>query len=127
MAAQSLTTCNIFSGVVRPVVQRPRTIACAAARPVRKVQSTAGSGALAAWARRPVVARASESDAPTEDASAPVDDEPIWVKREREKKEQEGQPQDLPYGVYLLLASILGIAVVCTFAWLCFSKNIYFI
>ena len=41
-------------------------------------------------------------------------EEPIWVKREREAKEKDGKDKDLPYGVYLLLSSIILIAVVRT-------------
>eukprot|EP00959_Pyramimonas_sp_CCMP1952_P140252 2934646-Pyramimonas_sp.AAC.1 len=110
MATHSVISCKTFTGVIRPVVLRPRTVACVAARPVRKaVQSAAGG--VARTARRPLVLRATDSDGPTENATTPVDEEPIWVRREREKKEQEGKPKELPYGLYLLLAAILGIAV----------------
>lgn len=41
-----------------------------------------------------------------------VEDEPPWVRRERERESQAGAPQDLPFGVYLLLSVIVAIAAV---------------
>lgn len=40
------------------------------------------------------------------------EEEPIWVKREREAAARAGEDKDLPYGVYLLFSSIIVIAVV---------------
>jgi hypothetical protein len=39
-------------------------------------------------------------------------DEPIWVRREKDKKASESS-NDLPFGVYLLLSAIVAIAAVC--------------
>lgn len=40
----------------------------------------------------------------------PDEDVPPWVRRELEKKAAEGSEGDLPFGVYLLLSSVVAIA-----------------
>lgn len=40
------------------------------------------------------------------------EDIPPWERREREKKMMEGEPKDLPFGVYLLFSSMVAIAAV---------------
>jgi len=59
-----------------------------------------------------VVARAEEGETSKPAAAETPEEEPIWVKREREAKEKEGEPGELPYGVYLLFSSFVVIAVV---------------
>lgn len=60
-----------------------------------------------------------EDTPPAAGETAPVaspreDDEPIWVRREREREmlAKQGGNKDLPFGVYLLLSSIVAIAAV---------------
>lgn len=40
------------------------------------------------------------------------EDIPPWERRERERKMMEGEPTDLPFGVYLLFSSMVAIAAV---------------
>jgi hypothetical protein len=40
------------------------------------------------------------------------EEEPIWVRRERERELQKQQGSDLPFGVYLLASAIVAIAAV---------------
>ena len=52
----------------------------------------------------------------SESVKEPVeaDEEPIWVRREREREmmKASGQDKELPFGVYLLLSAIVAIAAV---------------
>ena len=47
-------------------------------------------------------------------AGGSVEDEPVWVRRERERQllEAQGGAKELPFGVYLLLSAIVCIAAV---------------
>ena len=68
--------------------------------------------------RRSSVVAAAGADGPGEPApkaakpEPAVEDEPPWVRRERERELQAGAPQDLPFGVYLLFSVIVAIAAV---------------
>jgi hypothetical protein len=44
--------------------------------------------------------------------SKPEDDEPIWVRRERERELLAKQGAELPFGAYLLFSAIVAIAAV---------------
>lgn len=46
------------------------------------------------------------------DTIASREEEPIWVRRERERELQKNEPSDLPFGVYLLSSAIVAIAAV---------------
>lgn len=109
MATCSVITSTTFCGAIRPVSQRPRAVKCVATAPVRKVRTGMASlrrcGPQLA-AKRSWVVRA------TGDEEKATEDEPVWVTRDREKKELDGKPQELPYGVYLLGSAILLMAVV---------------
>ena len=80
--------------------------------------SVAGTAAPLLPRRRSCVVAAVRSDEPGEPAPKPakaepaLDDEPPWVRRERERELQAGAPQDLPFGVYLLMSVIVAIAAV---------------
>jgi hypothetical protein len=55
-----------------------------------------------------------EAAPPAAPRPGPVDQEedPPWVRRERERELQAGAPKDLPFGVYLLFSTFVGIAAV---------------
>mmetsp|Transcript_26977 Transcript_26977/g.88531 ORF Transcript_26977/g.88531 Transcript_26977/m.88531 type:complete len:178 (+) Transcript_26977:23-556(+) len=85
-----------------------RSGASAVARPGR------GATAQVASTQRSVRASAADDEQPVSSTAAEDDELPPWVRREMEKELQAGQPQDLPYGVYLLLSSIIIIAMIGT-------------
>ncbi len=53
--------------------------------------------------------------ASTSNGTKPVD-EPIWIRRERERELQAKEGKDLPFGVYLLFSAMVAIAAV---SWPC--------
>mmetsp|Transcript_19535 Transcript_19535/g.27036 ORF Transcript_19535/g.27036 Transcript_19535/m.27036 type:complete len:186 (+) Transcript_19535:98-655(+) len=64
------------------------------------VQTRAGEGPI------------KEKEVKEKEAKEEEEEEPVWIRRERELKAQEGQDEDLPYGLYLLLSGVILIAVV---------------
>lgn len=41
-----------------------------------------------------------------------AEEEPIWIRRERERELQAKEGKDLPFGVYLLFSAFVAIAAV---------------
>lgn len=65
--------------------------------------------------RRRVLTAANERGAAEEvkqTSAAPTEDMPVWERRETERKLQASEPQDLPFGLYLLFSVIVAIAAV---------------
>lgn len=67
------------------------------------------------WRNISWAVRAEDEDGPKVEAE---DEEeiPPWERREKERKMMEGEPQDLPFGLYLLFSSMVAIAAVCRIA-----------
>jgi hypothetical protein len=79
-----------------------------ACRPLRPAgRRAAGSVVAAAAGGEPGEPAAKKASPPPA-----TDEEPPWVRRERERELQAGQPQDLPFGLYLLASVIVAIAAV---------------
>ena len=102
----------------RSRVASARSHAAASAPLALRPASLAGAAPPLLSRRRSCVVAAVRSDEPGEPAPKPdkaapaLDDEPPWVRRERERELQAGAPQDLPFGVYLLMSVIVAIAAV---------------
>ena len=81
-----------------------------ACRTVFKLQRTRRGGAAVCGAA------GEKGEVSPADAAAPevrrTDEEPPWVRRERERELQAVAPKELPFGVYLLFSVIVAIAAV---------------
>ena len=85
----------------------------------KRVATTKGTLArVARVARVPLVARAeSDGDKAASTGVGATEDEPVWVKREKQR-ELEAQSKDLPFGLYLLFSCFVTIAAVGSiFEW----------
>lgn len=49
--------------------------------------------------------------------SSKPEDEPIWIRRERERELQAKEGKDLPFGAYLLFSAMVAIAAVRREQW----------